>query len=87
MNMNNALRRFLHNYGNIVTEGSQKLGLFEPGTSGLQASVDTNEPSGTAQLLLEQAAEIHMTGPPYLPYALTQCRANLEPSSQTMHQR
>ena len=75
--MNIALRRFLHNHGNIATEGSPKPGLcptlisnsfeqfgalymhnhddkyqarpgFEPGTSRLQAPVDTNEPSGPA---------------------------------------
>ena len=27
VNMNNALRRFLHNHGNIATEGSPKPGL------------------------------------------------------------
>ena len=95
--MNIALRRFLHNHGNIATEGSPEPGLcptlilndfkgslfysaqyhrqhctlqafeqfgalhmhnhdnkyparpgFEPGTSRLQAPVDTNEPSGPA---------------------------------------
>ena len=87
--MNIALRRFLHNHGNMATEGSLKPGLFrvtsrvlysaqyhrqrctlhtfeqfgtlymhnhddkyptrpgfEPGTSRLQAQVDTNEPAG-----------------------------------------
>ena len=102
--MNIALRRFLHNHGNIATEGSSKPRLcpllfrmtsmvlhsaqyhkqhstlhtfeqfgalymhnyddkylsrpgFEPGTPGLQAPVDTNEPSGPAYLSPKQLIE------------------------------
>ena len=58
--MNIALRRFLHNHGNIETEGSPKPGLcptliwmtsrilYSAQYHRLQAPVDTNEPSGPA---------------------------------------
>ena len=103
--MNIALRRFLHNHGNIATEGSSKPGLhvyptlisndfkgslyhrqhctlqafeqfgalymhnhadkyptrlgLEPGTSRLQAQVDTNEPSEPASNLLTLKGHRH----------------------------